>query len=239
MPSQRKIHHIHLNTELESILLLPDGKGPFPAVLLFHEYTGLNETVINHAKRLAAFGYAVLAADFYGLRNRPSNTDEARSTHRIYRNDRLLMRKRARACLDVLYSHPEVDLSCIYALGFSFGGGAALELARTGVQLQGVASVYGYLDTSNPASSGDVKCPLLVIHIKDDPVVPEQHLRMFEKEAYSAEVDYELHLLDNARHGFINPEAECFDARLADEIWKKILNWLENGKPRHLNTGVL
>ncbi|GKT37446.1 dienelactone hydrolase family protein, partial [Aduncisulcus paluster] len=109
MPQSCRINHVHLDTELDSIMLMPDGKGLFPAVLLFHEYTGLNEVTVNHAKHLAAAGYAVLAADFYGVSNRPANIDEARSTHRIYRNDRLLMRERAKACLAVLQEHEEVD----------------------------------------------------------------------------------------------------------------------------------
>lgn len=227
MVEQRKIDHIHLDIELESVLLLPEGPGPFPAVMLIHEYTGLNEVILGHAQRLAAVGYAVLAADFYGLHNRPSTIDEARTTHRIYRNDRLLMRERAVACLEVLNAQPQVDLSRIYALGFSFGGGAVLELARTGAELRGAVSVYGYLDTSHPVTAGEIKCPLLAIHVNNDPVVPEEHARKFESEMHDAEVEYELIKLDNAWHGFANPEDDGFDARLAEEMWTRVLDWME------------
>ncbi len=227
MVDQRIIDHIHLDTELESVLLLPEGPGPFPAVLLIHEYTGLNEVIIGHAQRLAAKGYVVLAADFYGLHNRPSTIDEARTTHRIYRNDRLLMRERAIVCFDVLRAQPQIDLSRIHALGFSFGGGAALELTRTGSELQGAVSVYGYLDTSHPVTGGDIKCPLLAIHVNNDPVVPEEHARMFEAEMHAAEVEYELIQLDNARHGFANPKDDGFDAQLAEDMWARVLAWME------------
>ena len=227
MPEPYKITHIYHDTELESVFLLPDDEGPFPAVLLFHEYTGLNEVTVNHAKRLAAAGYAVLAADFYGVRNRPSTVEEARSTHRIYRNDRLLMRERAKACLAVLRDQSNVDPDRIFVLGFSFGGGAALELARTGERLKGAVSVYGYLDTSFPVSAGDIECPLLAVHVTNDPVVPEEHLLMFRQEMQAAEVKYDLVQLDNAQHGFANPEDAGFDASLAEEMWDKVLNWLK------------
>ncbi len=227
MHEQRSISHIHLNIELESILLFPKGEGRFPAVLLFHEYTGLNEVILSHARRLAENGYAVLAADFYGVHNRPFTIDEARTTHRIYRNDRLLMRERAKACLDILCAQSEIDPSRIYTLGFSFGGGAALELARIGADLKGAASVYGYLDTSHPAFPGDIKCPLLAIHVNNDPVVPAEHLRMFEEEMDCAKVDYDLTRLDNAQHGFANPDDDGFDARLAEEMWMQVLDWLD------------
>ncbi|WP_319777663.1 dienelactone hydrolase family protein [Maridesulfovibrio sp.] len=223
----RKINHFHMGIELGSILLLPEGVGLFPAVLLFHEYTGLNDVTVNHAKRIAAKGYAVLAADFYGVRNRPSSVDEARVIHRIYRNDRLLMRERSKACLTALLDQPEVDPSSICALGFSFGGGAALELARTGAGLKGAASVYGYLDTSHPVVPGEIKCPLLAIHVNSDPVVPEEHLQMFECEMHSADVDYDLIRLDNAHHGFANPEDDVFDENLAEEMWDTVLGWME------------
>ncbi|HAS89803.1 MAG TPA: dienelactone hydrolase [Desulfovibrio sp.] len=227
MVRQRIVQHEHPGTALESILLLPEGKGPYPAVLLFHEYTGLNSVTIGHAKRLAETGYAVLAADFYGLENRPVSIAEARATHRIYRNDRLLMRERAEACFEILCNQPEIDLFNIYVLGFSFGGGAALELTRTGVFLKGSASVYGYLDTSHPVVSRDVKCPLLVIHVDNDPVVPAEHLAMFEDEMQSAGVDYDLIRLDNATHGFANPEDDGFDVRLAEDMWDTVLRWFD------------
>ncbi|NDV24183.1 dienelactone hydrolase family protein [Desulfovibrio sp. JC022] len=230
MHEQRSISHIHLNIEFESVLLLPEGQGPFPAVLLFHEYTGLNEVIISHARRLARNGYAVLAADFYGVHNRPSTIDEARTTHRIYRNDRLLMREGAKACLDVLRGQPEVGSSCIYTLGFSFGGGVALELARSGAELKGAVSVYGYLDTTHLASPGDMKCPLLAIHVNNDPVVPAEHLRMFEEEMDYAKVDYDLTRLDNAQHGFANSDDDGFDARLAEKMWAQVLDWLDGKK---------
>lgn len=230
MVRQRTVQHEHLSTALESVLLLPEGSGRYPAVLLFHEYTGLNDVTIGHAKRLAEAGYAVLAADFYGLEDRPATIDEARTTHRIYRNDRLLMRERAEACFEILCNQPEIDFSNIYVLGFSFGGGAALELARTGVSLKGAASVYGYLDTSHPVAAGEVKCPLLAIHVNNDPVVPAEHLAMFEDEMHSAGVDYDLICLDNAQHGFANPDDGGFDVRLAEDMWDTVLRWFDSLK---------
>ncbi|WP_421903899.1 dienelactone hydrolase family protein [Maridesulfovibrio sp.] len=230
MPEPYKINHIHHDTELESVFLLPDDEGPFPAVLLFHEYTGLNEVTVNHAKRLAAAGYAVLAADFYGVRNRPSTVEEARSTHRIYRNDRLLMRERAKACLAVLRDQSNVDPDRVFVLGFSFGGGAALELARSGERLKGAVSVYGYLDTSHPVSPGEIQFPLLAIHVNNDPVVPADHLLTFKDEMQSAEVKYELIRLDDAQHGFTNPEDAGFDASLAEDMWDTVLKWFKGKK---------
>lgn len=224
MTVQRKIHQTHLQTDLEHILMIPEGNPPFPAILLFHEYTGLNSTTLSHAQRLATAGYAVLAADFYGINNRPLDTEKASTTHRIYRNDRKLMRQRAEACLQTLTAEPEVETAQIYALGFSFGGGAALELARTGAKLKKTISIYGYLDTTAPAKQGDIKCPMLALHVLNDPVVPKEHAKAFEAEMTEAAVDWRIIKIENARHGFANPEDDGFDEQIAEWMWETVFS---------------
>lgn len=227
MSYKRKVLKAHLQNDLEHIFMLPEGKPPFPAVLLFHEYTGLNSVTISHARKLAEEGYAVLAADFYGISNRPANIEQASTTHRIYRNDRNLMRTRAEACLQALADQPEVDVSRINALGFSFGGGATLELARTGAKLNKAISVYGYLDTSRPVKQGDIKCSLLALHVLDDPVVPKEHTESFKLEMSEADVEYEIIEIQNARHGFANPDDDGFDEKLTEWMWEKVLRYFD------------
>lgn len=226
MSCKRIIFQNDHGTELKHVFILPEDPPPFPAVLLFHEYTGLNSVTVNHAERLAAEGYAVLAADFYGTDNRPDDMTEARAIHRIYRNDRLLMRARSKTCLQALTEQPEVDPKRIFGLGFSFGGGAVLELARTGAGLQSAISIYGYLDTSHAANPGEIKCSLLAIHVENDPVVPQQHAAMFENEMNSAEVSWKIIRIKNAKHGFANPEDPGFNTVLAEEMWIKVLEWI-------------
>ncbi|WP_027720671.1 dienelactone hydrolase family protein [Maridesulfovibrio zosterae] len=230
----RKIQQTHREIDLEHIFILPEGDGPFPAVLLVHEYTGLNQIIIDHAKRLTDYGYAVLAVDFYGLNNRPCNIEEARTIHRIYRNNRLLMRERSKVCFDIIIKQPEIIPSMIFAFGLSFGGGAVLELARSGVDLKGAISVYGYLDTSHPVGVGDIKCPLLAFHVEDDPVVPSEHATAFEVEMDSAGVEWEMVKIKNSCHGFANPQDGSYDQLQAEKMWdmvqRKLISWSINKK---------
>ena len=219
---------------LESVFVLPDGSGPFPAILLIHEYTGLNRPTLEHAQRLARAGYAVFAADFYGPENKPRNIDEANKFHRVFRDDRLLMRERAKTCFDTLAQQPEVDIKRIASLGFSFGGGAVLELARYVDQgnknpeaaLIGAISVYGYLDTTHPAERGQIKAELLTIHVENDPVVPEKHAEIFANEMNKTEANWSMIRLKNVQHGFANPDNPEFDLKRAEEVWDIILRTL-------------
>ncbi|WP_432738704.1 dienelactone hydrolase family protein [Maridesulfovibrio sp. FT414] len=226
----RVIRQGHLGVELWHVLMLPHGHGPWPAVLLIHEYTGLNSVILGHAQRLVEAGYAVLAADFYGVENRPENIDQARTIHRLYRNDRLLMRNRAQACLQALVEQPDIDPQAVFALGLSFGGGAVLELARTGADLKGAVSIYGYLDTTHHSLTEDIKAPLLVLFVEDDPVVPAEHARQFEDEMSGAGVRYEFIRIENARHGFANPEDAGFDEALAEWMWESVMEWMRPEK---------
>lgn len=226
MTIQKAIKQVHLGTELNHKLIYPEKHGKLPGILLIHEYTGLSTAVLKQAERLATEGFAVLAADFYGVHNRPQNINQARKIHRIYRDDRLLMRERAKVCLQALAEQPEVDNQTITALGFSFGGGCALELARSGAEIKRAVSVYGYLDTSHPAQQHDIKCPLLVLHVNNDPVVPQKHAAQFRKEMNAAGADWQLIELDGLKHGFANPVNPEFNKDATDKMWAEILEWI-------------
>ncbi|WP_291330016.1 dienelactone hydrolase family protein [Desulfovibrio sp. UCD-KL4C] len=222
MLKEKIITHTHQEDQLESVLVIPNGSGRFPAVLLIHEYTGLNKVTLDHARRLANAGYVVLAADFYGTSNRPKNIKEAQTAHKVFRSNRMLMRSRAKHCLEMLIRQPETDSTQLTALGFSFGGGAVLELARI-CDLKQVISIYGYLDTTHPASSGQIKAKIFAVHVENDPVVPENHAQMFIKEMNDAKADWSIKCLKNAKHGFMNSNDSAFDKILAEKTWNMIL----------------
>nr|WP_231117193.1 dienelactone hydrolase family protein [Pseudodesulfovibrio alkaliphilus] len=165
--------------------------------------------MLPHAETLARRGYAVLLADMYGEDVRPASREAASAAARVYRTDRRLMRHRAGAGLDALADlgregRCPVDPERLFAAGFSFGGCAALELARSGAPLLATASFYGYLNTPLPCAAGDVKGRILVIHGAHDTVVPLEEIPVFEREMREAGVDYRLVMYQDAGHGFAN-----------------------------------
>lgn len=219
MSRETTLVHRHDDTRLESVLVTPDTEGPFPGLLLVHEFTGLRESTLGHARRLSRMGYAVLAADIYGPAIRPKNEEEARTVHRIFRDDRSLMRERASACLDALRACPEVARHRPCALGLSFGGGAVLELARSGASLDKAVSIYGYLDTSIPAAPGDIHASLHVIHLEKDPVVPSEHAAAFTAEMQHANTPFRMKRLNGPAHGFMNPDGPTYNQGASEKVW--------------------
>ncbi len=198
----------HGDTMLEGYLAWDDSfPGKRPGVLVIHDWRGVGPFVKGIADRLAGMGYVALAPDIYGKGVRPANADQAAAQAGIYRSDRPLLRARANAGLDVLLRHELVDPARVAVMGYCFGGGAALELARSGAPMAGVISFHGNLDTPKPADTKNIRGKVLVLHGADDPNLPPAQLTAFEEEMRGAKADWQLILYGGAVHAFTNPGA--------------------------------
>jgi dienelactone hydrolase len=181
-------------------------KGPCPAVLVIHEWWGVNDYVKKRADQLASLGYIAFAADIYGNGTVAADPQEAGALAGKFRNgDRKLLRERANAGLQVLLNHPLADKQRIVAIGYCFGGTTVLELARSGAPLAGVVSFHGGLDTPNPADAKNIKARVLVLHGADDPNVPAAQVAAFAEEMRTAKVDWQMIAYGGAVHSFSNP----------------------------------
>ena len=204
----RSIEYMSGGTTMEGYLSFDDSiTQETPTVLIFHEWWGINPYVERRAKEIAELGYVAFCVDIYGKGIRPATPAEAGQQATIYRKDPMLMRARAKAGLDAILNYPFVDKDRIAAIGYCFGGGAALELARSGADLVGVASFHGNLDTQYPAGKGDIKGKVLILHGADDPVTPPAKLASFEAEMKAAGVDWQVNIYCDAVHAFTNPDS--------------------------------
>jgi dienelactone hydrolase len=178
-----------------------------PGVLVVHQWMGLTENERMRARMLAEMGYIAFAVDVYGRGIRPSNVNEAREQAMKYYGDRVLFRERLAAGLAQLKGNPRVDAARIAAIGYCFGGGGVLELARSGADIAGVVSFHGTLDTPNPDDARAIKAKVLVCHGAADPHVTQEAVQGFVKEMEAAHVDYQLIMYAGAVHAFTQKEA--------------------------------
>lgn len=207
--------------------------GASPGILVFHEFMGLGAYLDRHLENLADLGYAVMAADMYGRGIRPGDAQAALGYSRPLRADRNAMRRRAAAALSCLRGLPFLDSEKIAAIGFSFGGCTALELARSGADIKAAVSIYGYLDAPLPAAPGTIKARLLVFHGRHDPVVPENELQAFRREMQDSGADCRMVVYDDAGHGFCNPRMDGrehpwnrYSRRHDQDVRKKLVAFL-------------
>ncbi|WP_298188459.1 dienelactone hydrolase family protein [uncultured Pseudomonas sp.] len=195
----------------EGMLIYDDAiTTPRPGLLMVPNWLGVSEDSAKKAARAAGDKYVVFMADMYGKGVRPTNAVEAKTAATFVRSDRSLMRKRAQAAVEVLKAQTAqvaLDASKLGAIGFCFGGGAVLELARSGAELQGFVSFHGNLDTPNPSDAQNIKAPVLVLHGADDPSVPAEQVAGFIAEMKAANTDWQLVSYGGAVHSFTNPQA--------------------------------
>jgi dienelactone hydrolase len=177
-------------------------KGARPGVVIVHDWMGVGDYVKMRAEQIVKLGYVAFVADIYGKGVRPKNSEEASQQARKFRADRPLLRARAQAALDELKKRSFVDPNRVAAIGYCFGGGTVLELARSGASIAGVISFHGNLDTPKPDDAKNIKGKVLVLHGADDPNVPAQAVQAFQDEMRNARVDWEFVAYGGAVHAF-------------------------------------
>ena len=178
-----------------------------PGVLVIHEWWGLNDYAKEQAHRIAEMGYIAFACDMYGADIVTDSSDTASKLSKPFREDRELMRERAAVGLWNLKNFSLCDKTRLLAVGYSFGGTCALELARSGADLKGVVSFYGGLNTPNPQDAKNIKANLLICHGADDEFVDEAEIAGFIQEMRGAGVDWQMIHYGGAVHAFTNPTA--------------------------------
>ena len=195
-------------TELEGWLAIPKNEvAKKAAVLIVHDWTGVQDYSRKRAQQLAELGCVVLVADIYGKGIRPSNPKDAAVEAGKYKADRALFRTRLLAGLEELKKQPNVDPDRIAAIGYCFGGTGVLELARAGADVKGVVSFHGGLDSPNPADGKNIKTKVLILHGADDPYVPAEGIAAMTAEFNAAKVDWQMVSYSGAVHSFTNKGA--------------------------------
>jgi dienelactone hydrolase len=179
-----------------------------PGIVLVHEWWGVNEYMVRRAHMLAELGYVALAIDMYGDGRVADNPDEAGNLMNGVLSDMENGTAALRAGYDLLLSQPGVEVGRTAAIGYCFGGAMVLHMARIGMPLSAVASFHGALGSFHTAEPGSIKPSILVCHGAADSMVSMDDLDGFKQEMEQARADCEVLLLEDAKHGFSNPQAD-------------------------------
>lgn len=201
-------------TSMTGYLAYDDAiSGPRPGVLVVHEWWGHNDYARKRAEMLAKLGYTAFALDMYGDGKVADHPDTAKAFMQAVASNLPEAERRFVAARAVLELQPTVDKQHIAAIGYCFGGGMVLHMARVGMDLDGVVSFHGSLGTDVAAQPGAVKARVLVFTGADDPFVPLEQVQAFEREMVAANAMYELVSYSGVKHSFTNPAADDFGQR--------------------------
>lgn len=182
-------------------------EGKRPAILLVHEWWGLNDFTREEAERLAAEGFTAFALDMYGTGVGADNPGDAADLMNKTLETEGAPLKRFQAALDLINNHETVEAGEVAAQGYCFGGAVALTMARLGLPLKGVVSFHGALETEVKIKPGDVQAQIQVYTGGDDDMIPAEQVANFVQEMQSAGVRFDVISYPGAKHGFTNPAA--------------------------------
>jgi len=185
-------------------------KGKRPGILVVHEWWGHNAYARKRADMLASMGYTALAVDMYGDGQQASHPKDAGKFAKAVAGNLELAKARFTAALDYLNKQSSVDPTRNAAIGYCFGGGIVLQMARAGMDLKAVASFHGSLGTQNPAEKGQVKADILVFNGAADPFVKPEQVTGLVSEMSDAEAKLMLVSYPGVKHSFTNPGSNKF-----------------------------
>lgn len=188
-------------------------KGKRPAILVVHEWWGHNEYARKRARMLAKLGYVALAVDMYGDGKTAQHPDDASKFAAEVMKNKAVGEARFNAALDFIKQQPSVDPVQIAAIGYCFGGGVVLHMARQGADLKGVVSFHGSLATDTPAKAGAVKGRVLVFNGDADKMIPPEQVAAFRDEMTKAGASFRIVGYPGVMHSFTNPDADKFAAK--------------------------
>jgi len=214
---------------VSAVLHTPAGSGPFPALIVIHEWWGLNDWVKGQASKLSGEGYVTLAVDLY--RGKVATTPE--EAHEIMRGvpeDRA--KRDLHAAFEFLASQPNVKRDRIGAIGWCMGGGYALDVALQEPALAADVINYGHLAT-DPDALKKIHSPILGIFGALDKGIPPADVRKFGEQLDKLGKKIEIKIYDDAGHAFENPNnKDGYRSADAADAWQRTVAFLATSLKR-------
>lgn len=195
-------------TTLIGYFATPENANNVAGVLVAPEWWGRNSYTEQRARELAEQGYAALAIDMYGDKKSTTTASQANEWMTQTFQQPTTIVERATAALETLKAQPEVDANKIAGIGFCYGGKVMLDLARSGAALQAIATFHAALAANAPAEKNKVQAEILVLHGELDSMVTLDDVAKFRAEMHNAQVEHQVMIFKDAKHGFSNPQAD-------------------------------
>ena len=201
-----------------------DMVDPLPALLVLHEWWGLNDGIRAMADRLAAEDYIVLAVDLFGGESTISPSD-ARALMLSVVEDPKSANENVRQAYKFVNDIAEAPR--IGSLGWCFGGGWSLNTAMLFPDdLDATVIYYGQV-TDDEELLRPINSPILGLFGAEDSGIPVDSVRAFEEALERLRKNYEIEIYPRARHAFANPTGRNYNPVVAEQAWEKTLAFLD------------
>ncbi len=207
-------------------LAVPQGTGPFPALVIVHEWNGLVDRVRELADDLAAEGYVTLAVDLFDART-GSNPEENMALVGEVRGNQEKMIANMNAAVAYLRARPDVT-GRVGAMGWCFGGGIAMTYGLDGDEHEATAIFYGAL-VDDPARLASLNHEVYGTFARLDQGPSPESVESFEAALGAAGIENDLHIYDEVNHGFwlhVDQEPNLRSGPALD-AWQRLKSYLD------------
>lgn len=199
---------------------------PMPAVIMIHEWWGLNEHIKNQADILAKEGYVVLAVDLY-RGEVAADSNRARELTSSVRNNSASAIDNLQSAVNYVKSLEMVDGSRIASLGWCFGGDWSLQLALNSSENPLAATIVYYgRPVTDTASLSSISWPILGIFGDQDQAIPVESVKQFTSALNASGVTNEIYLYEGVGHAFANPSGDNYAPKETADAWQKTIGFL-------------
>jgi carboxymethylenebutenolidase len=227
--ADEKLAYAEVGEELSygHFVIPADMVEPFPAILVIHEWWGLNESVRAMADRLAGQGYIVLAVDLFGGETATTPADARELMLDVVENPDVATENIQQA---YKFLKDTAGAPRIASLGWDFGGGWSLNAALLFPDELNAAVIYYGQVTDNEANLRRLNVPILGIFGNEDKAIPVKSVKSFEQALINLEKNYDIEIYPGVGHAFANPTGRNYNAEAAGKAWEKTVAFLD----RHL-----
>lgn len=200
----------------------PVGEGPFPAVIMLHEFWGLKPEITEKADALATEGYIVVAPDMY---RGQTTTWLPRAIYLALTVPESQVLDELDLVFDWLEEQPDVDADRIVVMGFCYGGGKALQYSLRNADLAGTGVFYGALE-SDPAVLRRLPGPVLGVFGAEDRAPSPAQVEQFSAGLEAAGIEHEITIYEGVGHAFVTDMAAIRRGGAPGAAWSQFVNWL-------------
>ena len=205
--------------QTKGYLAKPSVQGEFPAIIMIHEWWGLNDNIKEMAEKLASHGYIVLAVDLYN--NKVGTTsEEARQLISSFDSEGGINNMNSA----ISYLKTEYSTEDIGSIGWCFGGGQSLNLSMNNSDLDATVMYYGQVSTDSQKLS-NISWPLLGIFAEKDNGIPVDSVKKFQTQLDDLEITNEIIIYPGVDHAFANPSGERYAPEESKDAWQKTIKF--------------
>jgi carboxymethylenebutenolidase len=209
---------------LQGFIAWPEAaEKAVPAVIVIHEWWGLNDNIKEMTRKLAAEGYVALAVDLYGghVADQP---EQARALMHKALSDESAYQNNLRQAYEFL--HTSAQAPRIASVGWCFGGGMSLQTALLLPDKLAAAVIYYGMLVQDRDRLARLDVPLLGLFAERDSSIPPADVERFEHTLKDLGKSIDVHIYPGADHAFANPSGTRYDAAAAADAWKRTLAFL-------------